>query len=314
VRRVTVAGIGVAGVLATSPGAAQAAPKLALGLGGVERDGRQAVVLSGERFRVRGTLSKWVPGQRVSVRLYRGSRKVAERDLEIRRAGPRGRFSTRLTARGRGRLRVRAVHRATPELGALRSGAARLVAIGARATPGSRGPAVRMLQRGLDELRYAVPRTGVYDAGTSRAVMAYRKVNGMQRTGTASASILRRVVRRQGAYKVRHPGGGHHLEADLSRQVLALVDGKRVVRTYTTSSGARSTPTVRGTFRVYRKTPGTNSLGMVDAVYFIRGYAVHGYKSVPPYGASHGCLRVPIPNARALYDWLRMGDRVFVDG
>ncbi len=51
---------------------------------------------------------------------------------------------------------------------------------------------------------------------------------------------------------------------------------------------------------------------MVHSAYFIRGYAVHGYKSVPPFPASHGCLRVPIPDARAIFDWLRMGTKVFV--
>ena len=36
---------------------------------------------------------------------------------------------------------------------------------------------------------------------------------------------------------------------------------------------------------------------MVDSNYFIRGYAIHGYAEVPTYAASHGCLRVPIPDA-----------------
>ena len=64
------------------------------------------------------------------------------------------------------------------------------------------------------------------------------------------------------------------------------------------SSGKPSTPTVIGRFRVYSKTPGTNAEGMVDSNYFIRGYAIHGYAEVPTYAASHGCLRVPIPDAR----------------
>ena len=37
--------------------------------------------------------------------------------------------------------------------------------------------------------------------------------------------------------------------------------------------------------------------GMVHSNYFIGGYAIHGYVSVPAYPASHGCLRVPIPDA-----------------
>ena len=47
-------------------------------------------------------------------------------------------------------------------------------------------------------------------------------------------------------------------------------------------------------------------------MYFIRGYAIHGYKSVPTYPASHGCLRVPIPSARSIARWIKLGDRIFV--
>jgi lipoprotein-anchoring transpeptidase ErfK/SrfK len=55
------------------------------------------------------------------------------------------------------------------------------------------------------------------------------------------------------------------------------------------------------------KTPGTNAKGMVDSVYFIRGYAVHGYPSVPNYNASHGCFRIPIPNAAFVHNWMTIG-------
>ena len=41
---------------------------------------------------------------------------------------------------------------------------------------------------------------------------------------------------------------------------------------------------------------------MVHSSYFIRGYAIHGYPSVPNYPASHGCLRVPIPNALQIFN------------
>ena len=51
---------------------------------------------------------------------------------------------------------------------------------------------------------------------------------------------------------------------------------------------------------------------MVDPNYFLRGYAIHGYFDVPPYAASHGCLRVPIADALRIYRWLRVGDRVDV--
>jgi lipoprotein-anchoring transpeptidase ErfK/SrfK len=107
---------------------------------------------------------------------------------------------------------------------------------------------------------------------------------------------------------VRYPGDGNHVEADLTKQVLVEVErGGRVRRIYTMSSGKPSTPTVLGRFRVYSKTPGTNSEGMVDSNYFIRGYAIHGYAEVPVYAASHGCLRIPIPDAAEVFAWVQIG-------
>ena len=44
---------------------------------------------------------------------------------------------------------------------------------------------------------------------------------------------------------------------------------------------------------------------MVHSSYFIRGYAIHGYIDVPAFNASHGCLRVPIPDAWRIFSWLR---------
>jgi lipoprotein-anchoring transpeptidase ErfK/SrfK len=46
---------------------------------------------------------------------------------------------------------------------------------------------------------------------------------------------------------------------------------------------------------------------MVDSNYFIRGYAIHGYYDVPAFNASHGCLRIPIPDAAAVYSWVKVG-------
>ena len=95
---------------------------------------------------------------------------------------------------------------------------------------------------------------------------------------------------------MRYPQDGRHVEADLTKQVLAEIEpGGRVRTIYTMSSGKPSTPTVIGHFQVYSKTPGFNSEGMFESNYFIRGYAIHGYAEVPTYAASHGCLRVPDP-------------------
>jgi lipoprotein-anchoring transpeptidase ErfK/SrfK len=123
---------------------------------------------------------------------------------------------------------------------------------------------------------------------------------------------MRALARGAGGFAVRHPDLGRHIEADLSRQVIALIAGGRVRRIYPVSSGKASTPTVLGTFHVYLKTPGTNAKGMVDAAYFFGAYATHGYPSVPTFPASHGCLRVPMPEAMSIFSWLSYGDRVDV--
>jgi hypothetical protein len=177
---------------------------------------------------------------------------------------------------------------------------------------GMHGPAVLLLQDELARLRYAVPLNGSFDAATGRAVLAFRKVVGLDRIESANAGVFQRLQHGAGRFKVRYPGDGKHVEADLSKQVLAEIEHGRVRRIYTMSSGKPSTPTVLGRFHVYSKTPGTNSEGMVDSNYFIRGYAIHGYAEVPSYAASHGCLRIPIPDAPAVFAWVQIGNPVDV--
>ena len=139
-------------------------------------------------------------------------------------------------------------------------------------------------------------------------MIAYRKMTGLARVPSTNLTVFKLLQKGAGTFHVRYPHDGRHVEGDLTRQVLAEIEpGGRVRALYTMSSGKPSTPTVIGRFRVYNKTPGTNSEGMVDSNYFIRGYAIHGYAEVPTYAASHGCLRVPIPNALAIYGWVQYG-------
>jgi L,D-transpeptidase catalytic domain len=302
-----------AGAGAQTPPAAPAPAKGTLYLKAqkVHRDRAARVALTGDAWRVRGEVRPFVPGQAITVQFLRNGRKVHQQTERLEpTARGRGFFLTPFRSRRPGRIVVRAVHRQTPELETLRSRRVRVDVMRPRLDMS--GPLVRLVQRGLARLRYAVPRSGVYDAGTQRAVMAWRKVTGNVRSYSASEAVVRGVLAGRGGFRVRYPGDGRHMEADLSRQVLALIEGRKVRRIYHTSSGTSATPTVLGRYRVYRKSPGTNAKGMVHSSYFIRGYAIHGYASVPAYPASHGCLRVPIPNALSIYRWLRMGDVVRV--
>jgi len=168
------------------------------------------------------------------------------------------------------------------------------------------------LQQRLKALGYVTGAKGVYDARTARAVLAFRKVTGMARTQDATEDVFRKLAHGAGRYPVRFPKHGHHVEADLSLQVLALIDGSKVQRIYPISSGKPSTPTVLGSYRVYSKTPGTNAKGMVYTSYFHGGYGIHGYAEVPTFAASHGCLRTPVPDAVPIFNWIKYGDYVDV--
>jgi L,D-transpeptidase catalytic domain len=186
-------------------------------------------------------------------------------------------------------------------------------AIPRKLTRSSSKRAISLAQTVLSRHAYVVGSQGQFDGRTGRALVAVRKRLGLSRAPVWDRTLATRLARGEGDYPVRFPGHGRHVEADLSMQVLALIgEGGKVERIYPTSSGAPATPTILGSFSVYRKDLGTNAKGMVHSSYFIRGYAIHGYKSVPTYNASHGCLRVPVPDALSIFNWVRYGTKVDV--
>ena len=156
--------------------------------------------------------------------------------------------------------------------------------------------------------------SGKYNQGSQLATLAFRKVNNMARNYQYKPVIFEKLLQDKGAFRPRYHSG-HHVEVDISRQVMALVDGDKVVATFHVSTGKPSTPTVRGTYHFYRKDPGYNSEGMYYSVYFIRGYATHGYNPVPMHeAASHGCVRNPIPFSTYIYNWIHLGDAIHIYG
>lgn len=272
----------------------------------------EPVAFAGGGFRVRGTVEPFVAGQWVKVRTYLNGRLLHAKTRKVRPVGDGGvgMFVANFRTSLRGKLRVVTSHAATARMAAakVRSGPVHVIA--PTLDYGQTGYSVEVVQRLLRDRGYVTGRYGVFDERTARAVLAFRKVEEMARTSEASHPMLRRLVGGGGTFEVRHPKQGHHVEADLTHQVLALIDGDEVERIYPISSGAPATPTILGSYRVYLKGPGTNAIGMVHSSFFIRGYAIHGYASVPTYPASHGCLRVPIPDAWSIYEWIDMGDWV----
>lgn len=192
--------------------------------------------------------------------------------------------------------------------------------------PGDRGGEVLALEQALvGNARADVGAVdGVYDNDTRHAVTAFQKSVGLPRTGVADAVTFRRLaVTRPGGPRVVRAGG--HVEINLAQQVLRLYDGARLMRLVDISSGnnryyvsegvvSRAFTPV-GSFRVERKINGirVSKLGeLYRPAYFVGGWAVHGSPSVPPFPASHGCVRVTFRQMDRLYPLLPVGTPVTI--
>jgi hypothetical protein len=260
---------------------------------------------------VRGVVKPAVRGEVLTLFAIRGKKS----SKQVRRTvGRGGRYEFRFKVGNAGPVRLVVKHRRSDRQQAFRTRSETIQVVNWSAGAGDRGVKVLLLQRGLLKLGFATPVTGYFDYLTANAVNVFRKTNEMGRDGFATTSVYSKVLRGEGAYKLRYPNSGthgKHVEFDWSRQVLVLADHGKPYRVYHTSSGKPSTPTVFGSYHFYRQQPGTNSHGMVYSSYFIGGYAIHGYAEVPNYAASHGCLRVPIANAVSIYNWIDIGDPIY---
>jgi hypothetical protein len=274
--------------------------------------GGKATILS--RVPVRGNLTPFVPGQSVDLLFFRNGHRVGHEKAAVHKgSGRSGTFKTRFRVRRGGRFAIKAMHVATPQ----QAGAAtarkkfgvRYPALGR----GKCGRVVRAFKRGLRKLGYVPSGGSCMNDKDSRAVLAYRKVNNDDHNTHSGAGIVKAVLAGHGAYHLRYPGAGKHVEVSIAKQVLVIANGRHPLQTYHVSTGKSSTPTVTGHFSFYLRQPGYNSHGMYFSTYFHGGYAVHGYASVPPtYPASHGCVRVPIPDALHIYNSVELGESIYV--
>ena len=179
--------------------------------------------------------------------------------------------------------------------------------------------ATQALQQRLAALGY-LPAAGVDGkAGpqTRFAVMAFQKWEGLARDGDAGPAT-RAALARARRPTPRTQGSGRRVEVLLDRQLALYVEGGRVVRTLPVSTGKPGFETPAGRFRVFRKEVRSWSVPykvwLPWASYFVGGVAFHEYPDVPAVPASHGCVRVPVYDARWLYERLPDGTPVTVLG
>ena len=186
---------------------------------------------------------------------------------------------------------------------------------------------VRAVQQRLAELGYDVGEPdGRFGGRTSYAIMAFQKIEGLSRTGDIDDGLQAALA---GASPPGPLAGGPstRVEIDLNRQVLMLWQGGTRTRILPISSGSGEeycvdgecdiAVTPPGSFHIGRKAEGLEIAPLGELwwpMYFNGGIAIHGSPSVPPYPASHGCIRIPMYAAPTLYDQVGRGTAVILVG
>jgi hypothetical protein len=179
---------------------------------------------------------------------------------------------------------------------------------------------LKQAERRLSEMGYkAGPADGVVDDTTRNAVVLFQKWEGRKVTGQLTRSDFDAIMSAEPP-QPRDPGYAH-VEVDLDRQLLLLIDGDgAVARMLPVSTGSNKqynekglrglAYTPRGRFRIYAKISGwrKSPLGLLYYPnYFSDGLAIHGNPSVPHSPQSHGCIRIPMSAAEEISKRLPVG-------
>lgn len=180
-------------------------------------------------------------------------------------------------------------------------------------------------ERRLSELGYWTgPVDGTLDSASRHALIAFQKVEGRQRTGKLTRAELQALLSAQ--RPLPRYSGYAHVEIDLTRQVLFIVDTTGAIthilpvctgneKTYVDHGEIHRAHTPRGRFRVLRKIAGwrMSSLGLLYYPnYIYNGIAIHGSLAMRVYPASHGCIRIPMFAAKELSELMPVGTEVIV--
>ena len=146
---------------------------------------------------------------------------------------------------------------------------------------------------------------GRFDNATRWALIAFQKYEARPITAQLTLQELE-AIRTSSSPRARDVGYAH-VEVDIDRQVLMIVDETDHVIVLPVSTGNDKlfmsdgqesiAYTPRGRFVVYEKSFGWEN-GQLGSVYYANyitgGVAIHGYLMVPNEPASHGCIRIPM--------------------
>ncbi len=199
---------------------------------------------------------------------------------------------------------------------------------------GSRGAEVQAYQQRLVDLHFDPgPVDGYYGLGTVYAVQALQKLMGVPPTGSIGNAEVLALNSFQYQPPLAVEPEPNRTEVDVTKQVLTLYENHqvRLITAVSTGSGENYcytprggtgrvcedaiTPAGRYEFYEFRAGWDPSPLGrLYNPFYFNRGIAVHGLEEVPPYPASHGCVRIPMHIAEYFHTLVNIGDAVHVFG
>lgn len=187
-----------------------------------------------------------------------------------------------------------------------------------RLVPGDTGDDVAHLQQSLaDAGFYHSEVDGEYGRTTASAVVAFHKYLGLERTDTFGALDWIRLGLLPDPGLPERWDEPDRIEVDLERQLLFLVragepvqilpvstgGGYTYVSARTGRSATASTPKGDFVLKWHQRTwVCDDATGWCVYKYwaFTDYYGIHGYRNVPTYPASHGCVRIEVWDA----DWI----------
>ena len=162
--------------------------------------------------------------------------------------------------------------------------------------------------------------TGTFDYRTMQAVMAFQGWTGLAQDGVVGPQTSAKLQTAGRPQPLDRTSRGRRVEIYRAQGVVLLIDSGRVVRAIHTSTGfggdSTSTGTPPGKWKIYRKELRSWSVPyktwLPYAAYWVGGWALHGYADIPAHPASHGCARLPMPEAKIVYDFVSIGTPVQV--
>jgi hypothetical protein len=180
----------------------------------------------------------------------------------------------------------------------------------------------KAVQTKLASLGYLPPDavTGTWDYRTMQAVLAFQAWTGLTRDGIVGPNTKAKLDTAGRPLPLDRASKGRRVEIYRARGVVLLVNSGKVVRAIHTSTGiggdSPDVGTPPGKWKIYRKELRSWSVPyktwLPYAAYWVGGWALHGYADVPATPASHGCARLPLVEAKIVYDFVSIGTPVQV--